>query len=62
MAGIPAFTVAAGLTMNVTALVTMPQGPKGSLVLRVRVTVPLLLAMGVNMTDDGVAVGVMLLS
>lgn len=54
--------MAALFTVNVTELDTAKQGPKGSSVVKVRVTVPPLEAMGVNVTVDGVMVVEVLLS
>lgn len=62
VAGEPALTVAAGFTVRRTVLVTTPQGPDGSSVVSVKVTVPLLAAIGVNVTEAGDAVAEVLLN
>jgi len=62
VAGEPAFTGAAGCTVSSTVLVTTPQGPDGSSVVSVKVTEPLLDAMGVKVTEAGEAVADVLLN
>lgn len=58
----PALTVAAKSTVSTTKFETAWQGPNGSSVVSVKVTVPLFVAMGVNKTLDGVAVAPKLLN
>lgn len=58
----PALAVAAAFTVNNTVLVTALQGPAGLSVVSVSVTVPLLPAMGVNVTEAGLAVAPVLLN
>lgn len=60
--GEPAFTVGARSTVRTTVFVAAGQGPAGSSVVKVRVTVPLLVLMGVNITLEGVLVGARLLN
>ena len=59
---LPAFIVGAKLTVSTTLLLAERQGPAGSSVVNVNVIVPLLVAIGVNTTAAGFAVGPMLLN
>jgi len=62
VAGEPALAVAGTFTVSTTVLVAIPHGPAGSSVVSVKVTVPLFAAIGVNVTDAGVAVALVLLN
>ena len=58
----PALAVAAAFTVKSTVLVTALHGPVGLSVVSVKVTVPLLPAIGVNVTEAGLAVAEVLLN
>ena len=58
----PALTRAGSFTVKTTLLVVNKHGPLGSSVVKVSVTVPILEANGVKVTDAGVRVGKVLLS